>query len=52
MKTTDEIYKELTDIYWDVLAENKDISKFKDSFFTTALEKGYTLEDISIYWGM
>ena len=52
MKTTDEIYQKLTEIYWKVLSENKDISKFKDSFFTTALEKGYTLEDISIYWGM
>ena len=52
MKTTDEIYQKLTEIYWKVLSENKDILKFKDSFFTTALEKGYTLEDISIYWGM
>ena len=52
MKIDDEIYKELTDIYWDVLSENKDISKFKDSFFTTALEKGYAIEQIEEYWRM
>lgn len=42
----------LNDLWWDVLNSNEDISRFKDEFFTTALEKGYTLEDISIYWGM
>lgn len=52
MKNTDEIYIKLTDIYWNVLSENKDVARFKDEFFTTALEKGYTLDDISIYWGI
>ena len=50
MKIDDEIYQKLTEIYWKVLSENKDISKFKDSFFTTALEKGYELDDIKEYW--
>ena len=52
MKTTDEIYKELTDIYWDVLSENKDVSRFKDEFYSSALDDGFELDDIDEYWGM
>ena len=52
MKTTDEIYKELTDIYWDVLAANEDISRFKDEFFDVCLNDGYEIEQIEEYWRM
>ena len=52
MKTTDEIYKELTEIYWDVLSENKDVSRFKDEFYDVCLNDGYEIEQIDEYWGM
>ena len=52
MKIDDEIYKELTDLYWDVLSENKDISKFKDEFYSSALDDGYEIEQIEEYWRM
>ena len=52
MKIDDEIYKELTDIYWDVLSENKDVSRFKDEFFDECLNDGYEIEQIEEYWGM
>lgn len=52
MKTTDEIYQKLTEIYWDVLSENKDVSRFKDEFFDTCLNDGYEIEQIDEYWGM
>ena len=50
MKIDDEIYKELTDIYWDVLAANEDISRFKDEFFDVCLNDGYEIEQIEEYW--
>ena len=50
MKTTDEIYQKLTDIYWDVLSENKDVSRFKDEFYSSALDDGFELDDIEEYW--
>ena len=50
MKIDDEIYKQLTDIYWDVLSENKDVSRFKDEFYDAALNDGYELEQIEEYW--
>ena len=52
MKTTDEIYKQLTDIWWDVLNSNKDISRFRDEFFDVALNDGYELDEIDEYWRM
>ena len=52
MKIDDEIYKELTDIYWDVLSENKDVSRFKDEFYDACLNDGYEIEQIEEYWGM
>ena len=50
MKIDDELYKQLTDIYWDVLTENKDISMFETEFKTVAMNEGYTLEQIEEYW--
>ena len=52
MKTTDEIYQKLTEIYWKVLSENKDVSSFKDEFYSSALDDGFELDDIDEYWGM
>lgn len=52
MKTTDEIYIKLNDLWWDILRENEDISRFKDEFFTIALDDGYELEDIEEFWKM
>ena len=52
MKIDDELYKELTDIYWDVLNENEDVSRFKDEFYDAALNDGYELSDIDEYWRM
>ena len=52
MKIDDELYKELTDIYWNVLSENKDVSRFKDEFYSSALDDGYEIEQIDEYWGM
>ena len=52
MKTTDEIYQKLTEIYWDVLSENKDVSRFKDEFYDTCINDGYEIEQIDEYWGM
>ena len=52
MKTTDELYKELTDIWWDVLSENKDVTRFKDEFFAVCSNDGYELEQIEEYWRM
>ena len=52
MKIDDEIYKELTDIYWDVLSENKDARRFKDEFYSSALDDGFELDDIDEYWRM
>ena len=52
MKIDDEIYKELTDIYWDVLSENKDISMFETEFYSSALDDGFELDVIEEYWRM
>ena len=52
MKIDDELYKQLTDIYWDVLSENKDVSRFKDEFFDECLNDGYEIEQIEEYWRM
>ena len=52
MKIDDEIYKELTDIYWDVLSENKDISMFETEFYDVCLNDGYELSVIEEYWRM
>ena len=52
MKIDDELYKELTEIWWDVLRENKDVSRFKDEFYDVCLNDGYEIEQIDEYWGM
>ena len=50
MKTTDEIYIKLTDIWWDVLSENKDVTRFEVEFKTIAMDEGYTREEVDEYW--
>lgn len=50
MKIDDVLYKELTEIWWDVLAENKDCLRFKDEFYDAALNDGYEIEQIEEYW--
>ena len=50
MKIDDEIYKQLTDIYWDVLSKNKDVILFETEFKTIAMDEGYTREQIEEYW--
>lgn len=50
MKTTDEFYKQLTDIWWDVLSENKDVTRFKDEFYDVCLNDGYEIDEIDEYW--
>ena len=50
MKTTDEIYQKLTEIYWKVLSENTDVSRFKDEFYDVCLNDGYEIEQIEEYW--
>ena len=50
MKTTDEIYQKLTEIYWKVLSENTDVSLFKEEFFDKCLNDGYEIEQIEEYW--
>lgn len=52
MKIDDELYKQLTDLYWDVLSENKDISMFETEFKTIAMDDGFELDDIDEYWRM
>lgn len=52
MEINDELYKELTDIWWDVLNANEDISRFKDEFFDVCLNDGYELDEIDEYWRM
>ena len=50
MKIDDEIYKQLTYLYWDVLRENKDVSMFETEFKTIAMDAGYTREQVDEYW--
>lgn len=50
MKIDDEIYKQLTEIWWDVLNANEDISRFKDEFFDVCLNDGYELDVLEEYW--
>ena len=50
MKTTDEIYQKLNDLWWDVLSKNKDVTRFRDEFFDVALNDGFELEQIEEYW--
>ena len=50
MKIDDELYKQLTDIYWDVLSENKDVSMFETEFYDVCLNDGYEIEQIEEYW--
>lgn len=52
MQTTDEIYIKLTDLWWDVLNENEDISRFETEFKTIAMDEGYTREQVDEYWSM
>lgn len=52
MKTTDEIYVKLNDIWWDVLNSNKDVTRFKDEFFLIALDEGFERSDIEDFWGI
>ena len=52
MKIDDELYKELTEIYWDVLNSNEDITRFRDEFYDVCLNDGYELSDIDEYWRM
>ena len=46
----DELYKELTDIWWDVLSKNKDVTRFEVEFKTIAMDEGYTREEVDEYW--
>lgn len=50
MKTTDEIYQKLNDLWWSVLESNTIIERFKDEFYAAALDEGYELTDIEEYW--
>ena len=52
MKTTDEIYIKLNDLWWDVLRENEDISLFEDEFKTIAMDEGYTREQVNEFCKM
>ena len=52
MKTSDEIYIKLNEIWWDVLRENEDISRFEDEFKTIAMDEGYTREEVDEFWKM
>ena len=52
MKIDDELYKQLTDLYWDVLNANEYVERFKDEFYDAALNYGFELDDIDEYWGM
>lgn len=52
MRSTDELYIKLNELYWDVLAANENIERFKDEFFTIALDEGYELSDIEQFWGL
>ena len=52
MKIDDELYKELTEIWWDVLNSNKDVTRFKDAFYDVCLNDGYELDEIDEYWSM
>ena len=52
MRTTDEDYIKLNELYWDVLSENKDVTRFKDEFFDACLNDGYEIEQIEEYWRM
>ena len=52
MKTTDEIYIKLNELWWDVLNENEDISRFEDEFKTIAMDEGYTREEVDEFWKM
>lgn len=52
MDINDEIYKELTEIWWDVLNSNKDVTRFKDEFYDVCLNDGYELDEIEEYWRM
>ena len=50
MKNDDELYKELTDIWWDVLSKNKDVTRFETEFKTIAMDEGYTREQVDEFW--
>ena len=50
MKIDNELYKELTEIWWDVLNSNKDVTRFKDEFYDVCLNDGYELDEIDEYW--
>ena len=52
MKIDDELYKELTEIWWDVLNSNKELTRFKDEFYDVCLNDGYELDEIDEYWRM
>lgn len=52
MDINDKIYKELTEIWWDVLNSNKDVTRFKDEFYDVCLNDGYEIEQIEEYWRM
>lgn len=50
MKTTDDTYIKLNELWWTILSDNIDISRFKDEFFTSALDDGYDLDQIEKFW--
>jgi len=52
MRQSDEIYQKLNNLYWEVLAANEEISRFKDEFFVIALDEGFEREDIEQFWRM
>lgn len=50
MKTTDEIYVKLNELWWNVLSANEDISMFEIEFKTIAMDEGYTREQVDEFW--
>lgn len=52
MRQSDEIYQKLNNLYWEVLAANEEISRFKDEFFLIALDEGFERSDIEDFWGI
>lgn len=52
MRTTDTVYIKLNELYWEVLAANECIERFKDEFFTIALDEGFERADVEQFWGM
>lgn len=50
MRQGDEIYQKLNNLYWEVLAANENIERFRDEFFIIALDEGFERDDIETFW--